>query len=76
MLKSNTPQGTKLILSKQNGDALIYSLGGTLTTQIQELDPTLNLLSNAFPNPTQQFVTIPYYEKTSTPFNDNAGTDS
>jgi hypothetical protein len=56
----NTPQGTKLILSKQNGDALIYSLGGTLTTQIEELDPTLNLLSNAFPNPTQQFVTIPY----------------
>jgi hypothetical protein len=31
-------------------DALIYSLGGTLTTQIQELDPTLNVLSNAFPN--------------------------
>ena len=56
----NTPQGTKLILSKQNGDALIYSLGGTLTTQIQELDPSFDLLSNAFPNPTQQFVTIPY----------------
>ncbi len=59
----NTSQGAKLILSNGAG-ADVYSLPGTLTTGIeianQSLIKSSNLVSNAYPNPTNSTTRIDY----------------
>jgi hypothetical protein len=59
----NTSSGTKMILSYSNGQAKVFSLGGTLSTSIQST--SLNLInpstvSNPYPNPTNNSTTIDY----------------
>ena len=69
----NTSVGTKMILSYSNGQAKVFSLGGTLscsspcsatggnTTGLRGASPTNNNgLGNAYPNPTANTTTIPY----------------
>lgn len=60
----NTSEGTKLILSYQNGDAKVFGLTGTLSSgvykQNQEQLDELNALSGAYPNPTNNSFRINY----------------
>lgn len=59
----NTAQGTKMILSNENGTAEVFSLGGTFTALIKENNPINNLsMMNIFPNPSisNQIITIEY----------------
>ncbi|MBI3500193.1 MAG: T9SS type A sorting domain-containing protein [Bacteroidetes bacterium] len=62
----NTSQGTKMILSDQSttkGDAIVYSLPGTLSTGIQEGNAALMQaqgLGNLYPNPSNGAVTLQY----------------
>jgi hypothetical protein len=60
----NTSEGTKMILSYQNGDAKVFGLAGTLSSgvykQNQEQLDELNALSGAYPNPTNNSFRINY----------------
>lgn len=61
----NTSQGTKLILSYQDGKAKVFSLPGVLTTALQKnnsdiLNSDSKSLSNAFPNPAINQTRIGY----------------
>jgi hypothetical protein len=62
----NTPQGVKMILSYNNGQAAVYSLPGTLTSAIQEANNNLiamqkhGSVSNAYPNPNNGSTKIDY----------------
>ena len=70
----NTPNGTKMILSCTNGQAKVFSLGGTLscsapcnsgmpsnsTTGLKSINQTNNGLGNAYPNPTATTTSIDY----------------
>ncbi len=62
----NTTQGTKMILSDQfTGKAKVYSLPGTLTTDIAEANGQLmqaqsGQLSKLYPNPSNGAVTLQY----------------
>lgn len=60
----NTSFGTKMILSCTNGQARVFSLVGTLSTAIQTANENLvqqrSLISNPYPNPTNQFTTVDY----------------
>ena len=61
----NTSSGTKMILSMQfTGKAKLYSLPGTLTTDIEQANSNLinktNLIANAYPNPTGNTTQIEY----------------
>lgn len=55
----NTPNGTKLLLRHLNGDAKVYNLCGELYQSIDEVNEDFGL-SPAFPNPTSDYITIPY----------------
>ena len=65
----NTPNGTKMILRHENGSVKVFGLCGILPTLITKLN-TEELLSNPFPNPTNNLITIPY----SLPNNEKSGT--
>lgn len=54
-----TPEGSKLILRCLDGSTRVYSVCGNLPNMIKEIDQA-ELLGNAFPNPTQSLITIPY----------------
>ncbi|MFI5164430.1 MAG: T9SS type A sorting domain-containing protein [Bacteroidia bacterium] len=59
----NTSQGTKMILSYQNGQAKVFSLPGTLTTAIEVANQSLlaqSSISNPYPNPTNNSTRIDY----------------
>jgi hypothetical protein len=60
----NTPAGTKMILSYENGQAKVFGLAGTLSTAIQQNNEELmneqSLISNPHPNPAKQTTTIDY----------------
>lgn len=60
----NTEYGTKLILSYQTGEAKVFGLAGTLTTEIEmannELSAQAVTLSNPYPNPADNYTTIDY----------------
>jgi len=62
----NTSLGTKLILSCHNGKAKVFSLPGNLTVGIAEANNNLiemqtqSSVSNAYPNPTNNFTQINY----------------
>ncbi|MBS1648000.1 MAG: T9SS type A sorting domain-containing protein [Bacteroidetes bacterium] len=57
----NTPNGTKMILSYSNGQAKVFSLGGTLSAGIaQKSHVFAGSLGNAYPNPVSATTTIPY----------------
>lgn len=62
----NTSQGTKMILSYPNGHAKVFSLPGTLSLGIAEANNNLisiqtqNIVSNAYPNPTNNRTRIDY----------------
>ena len=63
----NTPNGTKLILSHDNGKALIYSIPVTLSNQISESNWQLiqaqsgqGQLINLYPNPSNSSATLQY----------------
>ena len=66
----NTPNGTKMILSFDNGDAKVYNLAGQLVNEIEENNSQTNL--NAYPNPTNGVTTIQY----SIPLNSKEATIS
>lgn len=54
----NTSQGTKMILSYQNGQAKVFSVAGTLTLSQQLLNE--NLIDQAYPNPAMFSTRIDY----------------
>lgn len=60
----NTSAGTKMIMSKFNGRARVYGLGGTLSTSIAQANQNLlesaDFISSPFPNPGVQSTTISY----------------
>ncbi|MCK9613870.1 MAG: T9SS type A sorting domain-containing protein [Bacteroidales bacterium] len=61
----NTSYGTKMILSCTNGQAKVFSLPGTLTTDIAEANGQLmqaqsGQLSKLYPNPSNGAVTLQY----------------
>jgi hypothetical protein len=60
----NTSQGTKMLLSYANGHAKVYSLPGTLSTDISEANNILfnnsSFVSNPYPNPTNNSTQIDY----------------
>ena len=60
----NTSQGTKLILSYPNGQAKVFGLGGTLTTDIQPHGntslPDNTAISGPVPNPSSSQSRIDY----------------
>jgi hypothetical protein len=60
----NTSQGTKMILRYPNGQAKVFGLGGKLSTSIATQNQSLlrsnGVISNAYPNPTQNVTTIEY----------------
>ncbi|MCK9613874.1 MAG: T9SS type A sorting domain-containing protein [Bacteroidales bacterium] len=60
----NTSQGTKMILSYTNMQAKVFSLSGTLTTDIAEANGLLmqqnGQLSNLYPNPSNGAITLQY----------------
>jgi hypothetical protein len=55
----NTSNGTKMILSKVNGRAKVYGIGGSLSTGIAQSNQDL-LISGPYPNPSIQTTTIDY----------------
>ena len=61
----NTSQGTKMILSYNNGHAKVFGLQGTLSTAIEQANGQLikaqnGTFSNLYPNPSNGAVTIQY----------------
>lgn len=59
----NTTDGTKMILSYENGHAKVFSLPGTLSDAIAEANNVLvsqSSVSNAYPNPTNNTTQIDY----------------
>lgn len=63
------PDGTKLLLRHlNNNDVKVYNLCGQLFQNIDETD-NAQQLNPAFPNPTNNYITIPY----SFPENENSG---
>lgn len=64
-----TPIGSKLILRHLDGSTRIYAVCGNSPTNIEEIEQE-SFLGNPFPNPTQNFITIPY----SLPYNEKSGT--
>jgi len=59
----NTSNGTKMILSCNNGNGQVFSLPGTLSESIQEANNLLlaqSSISNAYPNPTNNSTQIDY----------------
>ena len=59
----NTPLGTKMILSKTNGQAQVWGLQGTLPAGLQEVMQQQiqnGKFSNLYPNPSNGSVTIQY----------------
>jgi len=68
---NTTNNGTKMMLSYQNGQVKVFDLGGTLscsspcgatsTASLRSVNTTNNnVLGNAYPNPTNNATTIPY----------------
>jgi hypothetical protein len=60
----NTTNGTKLILSYENGEAKVFGLAGTLTTDVETTNNDLVAeavaMSTAYPNPADNYTTIDY----------------
>jgi hypothetical protein len=60
----NTSKGTEMILSYNNGQAKVFSLPGTLTTDIEEANNKLiaiqSNVSNPYPNPNNGSTKIDY----------------
>ncbi|MGZ4056063.1 MAG: T9SS type A sorting domain-containing protein [Bacteroidia bacterium] len=59
----NTSVGTKMILSYENGQAKVFGLAGTLTTEIGEANKNLlqkSMISNPYPNPTNSSTRVDY----------------
>lgn len=60
----NTPNGTKMILSCNNGRAKVFSLPGTLSLDIEKFNNSIidrgYYISNAYPNPTNNATKIDY----------------
>ncbi len=54
----NTTAGTKMILSHTNGDAVVYSITGTLSLNITANNNAAIAESLLFPNPSNKSVTI------------------
>jgi hypothetical protein len=56
-----TPNGTKLMIKRMNGDLEIYSLCGKLPTSYAIMkEPTGNNLSAPYPNPSMSYTRIDY----------------
>ena len=58
----NTPNGTIMIMSMQNGHANVYSLTGHLSASIQPINNSSNnqMLENIYPNPSTGNTTIEF----------------
>lgn len=56
----NTPYGTKLLLSKPNGRAAIYSVCSLLPTNLLNNQTNPEELQLAYPNPTSNQINLPY----------------
>lgn len=57
----NTPEGTKMILSKRNGEARVYNLPCTLSSDIHQYSPSeFSSLLSIYPNPSLAETVIKY----------------
>ena len=58
---TKTPNGSKLMIDKKNGDVEVYSLCGILPTGYGIMnEPSENILSAAYPNPAMSYTRIDY----------------